>query len=345
MKCTKKIFRQVAIVILLASTMTQQLMAAEITDRSLTLSNSIPLQANVNYTFNFSVPSSTIIQSYSAQICTTASGGCTTPAGFDASSATLVSQPTGFGDGSGWSVDTADAGSLRMTNSTNSTAPGAAQAVTFGGVTNPSDTNTTFFARITTYSDASFTTAIDDGVVTASTAEEITLTGEVPPILTFCVGTSIPTDCASATGNSINFGTFSPSATSTGVSQMRANTNAGSGYAITVRGTTMTSGSNTIPALATQTPSSIGSSQFGMNLRDNTTPNVGSDPAGPGIGTYSSNYGTVDQFRFVDNDVVAQASGATDSNTFTVSYIVNIAPFQAAGNYSTTLSYICTATF
>lgn len=323
----------------------QFLWAGEIIDRSLTLSSSEAGASGVNYSFNFSVPSNTVIKSFTAQICTTAYKACTAPDGYDASNASLLSQPTGFGDSSGWSADTSDPGSLRMQNSTNTSRPGSAQTATFDGVANPSDTNTTYFARITTYANADYTDEIDAGVAAISTAEQAQLTGTVPLTLTFCVGTNIPSDCASTSGNSIDFGTFSTASTASATSRMRANTNGSGGYAITVKGTTMTSGTNSIPALSTQTESRPGTSQFGMNLRNNTTPNVGADPAGPGIGSYTPNYGTQNRFRFASGDAVAQAPNETRGNTFTVSYIVNIKSDQSAGVYSTTMTYICTATF
>lgn len=340
----KGIFTPLAITVLLLGIMAPVVYAAEITDRSVSLSSSIPSDS-ANYTFNFSVPSSTAIQSMEVDVCEDASGSCVVPTGFDASSATLLSQPTGFGDSSGWSVDTTDNTKLRMNNSTNTTAPDASQAVTFGSVTNPSTTNTTFYLHITTYQNDDYTGEIDTGVVAASTAEGIEVTGEVPPILTFCVGITISGDCSTATGNSIDMGTFSPSATASDTSQMQASTNAGDGYVITVEGTTLSSGSNTIPALNTPDSSQTGVSQFGLNLRNNNTPNVGSDPTGSGDGSADSPYDTVDQFVFNSGDIMASAPGPTDVNTFTVSYITNIAPFQAAGSYSTTLTYIATATF
>ena len=77
--------------------------AAQITARKLTLSSSSPSASNATttYTFNFTVPSSTVLQSMQAQICTTASGACTTPTGFANASSTLASQPTNLGDASG----------------------------------------------------------------------------------------------------------------------------------------------------------------------------------------------------------------------------------------------------
>lgn len=75
--------------------------AAQITARKLTLSSSAGAATSVTYTFNFTVPSSTVLKSFQAQICTTASGSCTTPSGWTGASADLASQPTNFGDASG----------------------------------------------------------------------------------------------------------------------------------------------------------------------------------------------------------------------------------------------------
>lgn len=333
-----------AIAILLLGLLAPPVQAAEITDRSVSLSSSIPGEST-NYSFNFSVPSSTAIQSFEAEVCEEASGSCAVPSGFDASSATLVSQPSGFGDSSGWSVDTTNGDLLRINNSGNTDTPDTSLAVTFGDVVNPTDANTTFYLRITTYENDDYTGEIDTGVVATSTGVGMEVTGFVPPILTFCVGKEISGDCSTATGDSIDMGTFSPNSTASDTSQMQAATNAGDGYVITVEGTTLTSGSNDIPELSSPTTSQTGTSQFGINLRDNGSPNVGEEPSGSGDGDYVSPYGTVDEFVYNSGDTIASATGPTDTNTYTVSYITNIAPFQAAGNYSTTLTYIATATF
>ncbi len=326
-----------------------QVSAAQITSRKLTLSTSSAASssATTTYTFDFTTATTATFQSFQAQICTTASGSCTTPTGFLNSSSTFTSTTL-----SGtWSVSTATAGSIRAsaTGASSTTAPAAKQIV-FGNVQNPTTTNQTFFARMTLFSDAAWTTAVDTGVVAASTATQITLSGTMDESLVFCTGTSITgQNCGTVAGSAVNFGTFSTSSTSSGTSVMAASTNGVSGYSITINGTTLTcgscSGSPTIAALASQTASSTGTAQFGTNLRVNTTPSVGADPTGTGSGTYTANYGTANQFRFVTGDSVASASGATNANTFTVSYIVNVPGSQAAGTYTATMTYICTATF
>ena len=223
-----------------------------------------------------------------------------------------------------------------------------ALSYTLGNITNPTTTNTTFYARVTTYTGTDGATgAVDTGTIAVSTAQQVQLTGVTPEILIFCVGTTIATDCSSMTGSTVDFGDFSPQATKTGTSVMQASTNAGSGYAITVNGTTLASGTNTIPALAAQTASTIGTSQFGLNMRANTIPAVGADPTNPsgGTGTYSANYGTVNQYRFGSGDTVGTAGLPTNATTYTSSYIVNIGGSQAAGVYTATMTYICTANF
>jgi len=128
---------------------------------------------------------------------------------------------------------------------------------------------------------------------------------------------------------------------------MDVGTNASSGYIVTVNGTTLTSGANTIPAY-TAGASVIGTSGFGINLTANTVPTVGAvktNGAAPSIGTYGGSYGTANTFNYLTGDTVATSAGPTNNNTFTVSYIANIGTAQAAGSYATTFTYICTATF
>lgn len=331
----------------LQSVFNAQVSAAQITARKVTLSNSAGAGTGVTYTFNFTVPSATVLQSMQAQICTTASGACSTPSGFVNSSSTLVSQPTNLGDASGWTVNTVTAGSLRISKSGNTAAPTGAQTVVFGGITNPTAQNTTFFARISTFSDAAWTTSVDTGTVAASTAQQINLSATVDETLTFCTGTSgiTTSSCAGATGSAVALGTLTASTTGTGLSQMGVGTNGGSGYAITVNGATLTSGANTISALASQTASTTGTEQFGLNLRDNATPNIGADPDGAGSGTPTANYNTVDQFRFVTADSVASKNTSESFRRYQVAYIANIDTATEAGTYTATMTYIATATF
>ncbi len=348
----------------------QSAFAGQITARSLTLQagatdGGSKASGVVKHLFAFTPPSATAVQSIQFLYCTTASGTCTMPVGLLTTSATLGTQ-TGV---SGWSLVNTTNGAPYLTR-------GAAIAVNTAvsyqllTVTNPDGTscsgttpNCTFYVRITTFTSSNATTgATDTGTVAASTATQITLSGTMPESLIFCTGATIGTvssvpDCTSATSGAVAFNQlFSPTSTATATSQMAASTNATSGYVITVNGVTLTSGSNTITANASAQTSVVGTSQFGMNLRANTTPSVGISVTPAANGTNfkgepapSSGYDTVDQFKFVSGNTVADSAnggaGPTDAQIFTVSYIVNVAGSQAAGNYQTTLTYICTPTF
>lgn len=347
-----------------------------ITSRTLTLSSSSPDASNATttYTFTFTVGNtSTTVKSVGIDICTTAGDTCVTPTGFsnqDASAA-LPSQPTGLGSSSGWTLDKTTAGSLRITNAANGTAPSGSQTIVFSNIQNPTTANEAFYARITTYSDASFTTAVDNGVVAGSTANPIVLTGTMPESLIFCAGQSITVaggrpDCTTATPGNVTFNQlFSPGGTAYATSQMAASTNAGTGYAITVSGSTLTSGSNTIPAMTATATSATGTGQFGMNLALDTAANAATPAIAPQSADVTPTGGSYDkgapltgydtggdantaQYTFDDtnpNNIADSANSATDAQLFTATYIVNVAGHQPAGTYTTTLTYICTPTF
>lgn len=317
--------------------------AAQLTSRSMAESNSAG-GAPSAHTFKFTTATSATIGSIGFLYCTSATGACTTPAGLLTTSATLTQQngATGFS-----MVNGTNGAPYIMQSPGVLIAPGTALTYTLSNITNPTPNNSEYYVRITTYTGSDGATgATDTGVVAVSTATPLSFTGTTPESLIFCVGTSITTDCSTVAGSSVDFGVFSPLSTSTGNSVMQSSTNAGNGYNITVNGTTLASGANSIPFMTSMAPSATGTSQFGMNLRSNTTPiNFGADPSGPGSGNYAPGYNTVNQYQLQTGDTVATAPGPSDTNTFTSSYVVNIKPSQAAGVYTTTLTYVCTANF
>lgn len=321
-----------AVALLLAS-YSSTVLAAQITGRSVTIGSSAA-SASTTYAFTFTVPSATVLQSAEFMACTTASGACTMPPGFSVASSTLTAQPTNLGDAAGWTVNTATAGSLRLSKSGNAAAPTGAQTVSFSNVVNPSATNSTFFLRMTTYSGATWTGAVDTGTVATSTAGEVTITATVDETLVFTLGTT-----------TVPLGSLTTSTTGSGTSTMSASTNASNGYSITVAGNTLTSGANTITALATPTASTTNTKQFGLNLMSNSTPAVGSNVTGSGSGVPATGYNTTNLFKFVSGNVVASASAPTNSNTYTASYIANIDGVTPPGSYSTVLRYVATANF
>ena len=346
----------------------QSAYAAQITARSLTLQAGVSDGGSkpggvVNHKFDFTLPTTGNVGSIKFEYCTNASATCVMPAGLVTTSATLSNQ-TGA---TGFTVVNTTNGAPYLTKAAPASASGAV-SYTLSTVTNPSAVAPavqTFYVKITTYTlSALGGTAVDAGIVAATTATQIVLTGTMPESLIFCTGATILTtggipDCSTATPGAVSFNQlFSPSDTATATSQMAASTNANSGYSITVNGPTLTSGANSIPVMATQGVSVRGTGQFGLNLKLNTvatsTIAAGAEvaPADNGVtlrGQAFTGYQTVDQFKFGSSDPVAKSdnggAGPTNSQIFTVTYIVNVPGSQAAGTYTTTLTYICTATF
>jgi hypothetical protein len=223
--------------------------------------------------------------------------------------------------------------------------------VNFNSITNPSisgNNQNTFYVRIKTYSDANWTTPLDSGAVAGSVTNQIQVTANVDETLNFCAFQTGAT-CAAGTGSTVALGTLSSSTATGGTSKLVAGTNASSGYIISSLGATL-SGPTTIAATGTTgATSSAGTAQFGINLVSNAGtpgPAQGSNPSG-GSGSASTNYGTDNTYSFAPSTLTQVASAASSSadTLYTVSYLANIPSNQQAGSYSTTLTYICTATF
>lgn len=323
--------------------------AGQLTSRKLELGSSAAA-ASTTWTFTFSPTETTALNGITFQVCDAASGTCNVPGSWSNAGSAYSTLTYNGSSQSGWALDNA-AGFLRIKNNLSTQSVAGPVAATFNTVTNPNTTNAAFYVRILTYSGDDFTTQVDNGVVAASTAAQISLSASIDETLTFCTGTSGITNssCTGATGTSVGFGTLSASATNTGLSQIGIGTNATSGYAITVNGSTLTCaacpGSPTITALGSQAASSTGNEQFGLNLRDNATPDVGVEPDGSGTATPTTNYNTVNQYRFVSGDSIASKAGTDQFRRFHVAYITNITTASEAGAYNSTLTYIATATF
>lgn len=269
---------------------------------------------------------------------------CTVPAGIDVTSAVLSSQ-TGFG---GFNISAADTttNKLVINRAVSANPPAGASTYKFDNVLNP-NANGTYFVRFSTHGSTNGSgPAIEYGGVVIYLASPLSVSSEVPPYLRFCVAVSIAGfDCSSATTFSLDFGEFSVASAKSGVSEAVVSTNAGLGYSVTLSGTTLTSGSNTISELNFPTPSIPGTSQFGLNLRANSSPSVGADAVGSGTGNASANYSIPNNFKFTSGDIIFSSASTSDFKKFTVSYITNISNSQAAGEYATTITYICLANF
>jgi hypothetical protein len=162
-----------------------------------------------------------------------------------------------------------------------------------------------------------------------------------------CWGFNVaPTISFSISSNSISLGTLTTASTGSGSHTLSVATNAGSGFAITYNGATLTSGLSTIPVYSGGA-SSPGTAGFGINLRNNATPNVGADvTTNSGTCGYHTDYDDVDAYRFVAGTTTTVTSVSAPADcVYTASYVANISSVTPAGSYSTAITYILTGTF
>jgi hypothetical protein len=327
--------------------------AAQITTRSLTLGTS-QASTSTSHNYKFTAPTATTVLSADFLYCTTPSGSCTTPTGITTTTAALNGAPANLGSAGSWTIGgTPTNGRIQISNASNTGSPSANATVNFNTITNPSisgSNQNTFYVRVTTYSASNWTGVLDTGVVAGSVTNQIQVTASVDETLNFCAFQTGAT-CAAGSGTTVALGTLSSSAATSGTSKLIAGTNAASGYVIQYTGATLTcggcSGSPTIAATGTTgAASSTGSAQFGINAVSNTVPSVGSNASG-GSGAASTNYATSNTFSYQASTLtqIASAAGASADTLYTISYLANIPSNQQAGSYSTTLTYICTATF
>jgi hypothetical protein len=267
---------------------------------------------------------------------------CVPPAGLDASSVVLSSQQgeTAF------ALSGLSTANYIILSRPASLPGGLPSQYVFSNITNPS-ADGSYYVRIQTYTSTDATGLdIESGGVVFALNQALNVTAEVPPYLRFCVSVTISGfDCSSANSYLIDLGEFSKSQARSASSEFVVATNASFGYSVILSGTTLTSGNNIIPALLPGGASVPGTSQFGINLRSNTNPSIGADPAGPGIGAVSAAYSAQNIFRFQTGDTIATSANSSDNQKFTISYLANIASSQPAGYYATTLTYICLANF
>lgn len=317
--------------------------AAQLTGRSVAVGSSQP-SAQTSHAFTFSYVSLDHVGSIKFEYCTNSpffDDTCDAPAGMSLAAASLSEQSGEVG----FSVVVANANELVIARAPAAPTPGSSHYV-LDGVVNPSTPRQTVYVRVSTHGDGlAADPRIDEGAILFSTTGAFTTQGFVPPYLTFCVGVTVALDCSTATGNAMNLGELSTASASVATSQFSGATNDESGYTTYVHGTTMTAGNQIIPALGLPSPSSPGTSQYGINLVANTVPSVGGNPSGPGSATPLPGYSTQNLFKYVSGEAIAATNLPTEFRVFTVSYIVNVSGAQPVGRYATTMTFTAVASF
>jgi hypothetical protein len=313
-------------------------------DRSLLLSANAPSAVSI-YNFSIALVTPETLGSIQLKFCSNSpfyDDPCTAPSGFNASTASLTTQSgnTGFTLGANPNANTII---LTRPPTISNLSP---SNYVFGGITNP-DTRGSYYVRVQTYATPDATGTLGDaGGIAFSINDALNVSSTVPPYLSFCSGADITGyDCLNATGSYVNFGELSATRTAAGTTKLLAATNAEQGYVIAIGGTTLTSGNQEITALTIGDASRPGVSQFGINLRANVAPRIGTEPDGKGIGSPVNGYGTSDRYKFGNGDVIASSTVPDYPRQYTVSYIVNVPKGQAPGVYVSTITYICLAKF
>ena len=242
--------------------------------------------------------------------------------------------------------------------------------------------NCTFYARLLTYSTAAGATSytptsigavqpplIDDGGVALSTNQAVTVTSKVQEQLTFCVFTGAS---CSAGGGSVLLGDTQGVLYTTGpfvdkTTTYTISTNAINGLTIRMLGNTLTSGTNTINAIGgTATTSALGTSQFGLCNWISSMTTMTLTVASPYNGTYCSTVtqtagtgstgglGSGANFAF-DTTQTTTTYGATLASaaaiasavagTGIISFLGNTSVTLPAGLFTTSITFVSTATY
>lgn len=322
-----------------------QVAAQELTTRRIQLSTAVP-GAATQHAFSFTVPSTNPIGSMAFEYCTNSPLpyiACVPPAGLDLNAIVLSSQTgnTGFTI----SVPDSTANKIVLTRAVVAGVSGVS-TYDFNNIINPTTAGQTTFIRIATFPTTDGSGAYtDNGSVAFATANPFQVDAYVPPFLTFCVGVFVTINCNSVTGSRVDVGELQADLTAVANMQFSGATNDGTGYTTYLNGYTMTSGNNVITALAANGASIAGTSQFGMNVRANTSPTAGLDPVGAGSSVANPAYNTPNSFRFVNGEPITSSPTSTDFKLFTATYIVNVSASQPPGVYATTMTFTAVASF
>lgn len=335
--------------------------AGQVTSRAIKMNSSLVSATGVSYEVSFTTvqaAQSIVIDFCSGSDTPIIGGACTGPTGFSAASGSLS------GSGMGAWTPTWAASTVKLAGG--SSIGAGAQTFTLGNITNQS-TNGTFYARVTTYSDATWggtTTAYVDpttpgdfkdfGGFALSTNTIINISAKVQEQLIFCVSRSAPGNgCSGLDAPDLELGhgtnkILDSTAVDTDTAHFQVSTNASANVVVRMKGTVLTSGSNTIPAspAGTNSPFAIaaGTADFGMRVSS----------AGANT-TIDSNYGHASNYGYdvttaTNNatsgygDPIATVSAVQNSNT-QITFAATASLTTPAGLYTSTQNLIATGTY
>jgi hypothetical protein len=124
-----------------------------------------------------------------------------------------------------------------------------------------------------------------------------------------------------------------------------------SGYTVITVSNPPKNNTYTMHNLTSQTASTPGTEQFGINLVANTLPvTFGANPiqnpsSAFSFGVAATGYNTPNLYRYVPGDTIADSTSSSGETDYTISYIYNISNLTPGGSYLFNDVLVATATF
>lgn len=149
---------------------------------------------------------------------------------------------------------------------------------------------------------------------------------------------------------SVNLGALSASATKTGTATFSVLNYTSYGYIVQTIGNPPNNGGHTLTGMSSAAPSQAGSEQFGINLKNNSSPDIGAEPQQLPDGSFSSGaaaagYNVANSFKYVPGDTIAAASQSSGRTDYTISFIANMSINTPGGSYSGNQTLVVTGTY
>jgi hypothetical protein len=331
--------------------------AATYSTASVAVSDPRP-NVTASYTFTASNVTLSLIRCVKFQYSDTATGS-TVPSGMSTAAATLdtTANTNYVPTPASWTIAHPANGTLTITNATGETpASASARKVTFNNITNSALSDTKFWLKVFTYSNADCSTGqLDNGTVLFILTNGSTLTLTVDQTLTFtinavaasqaCDGT---TTTAASTSTTIPFGTVTAAGNAVVCQDLQAATNATNGYTIYARYTAKPTNAlaQTIADLGGGTPvpnsapvnfTAAGTESYGYTTND----------AALGTGTANRFTSPTQNWAAMSatNAEVAYEPAGVTSATYRIGHQVGVSLTTKPGTYSTTIIYTCTPVY
>lgn len=341
--------------------------AGALSPAKLMINNSQAGATGVTYQFRFTTSVTTSIKQLNVLFCNAASGACVAPTGLvNTGAAIAIDNIAGTGRTNTFTGN----GTLSTVITTPAAQSTQAVLIDYTGITNPTTINTTYYARITTYSDTG-STVIDTATVAFAVLDttSIAVTAAVDPTLTFSiagvtgngvatVNTAVTTTGVTTTASTIPFGTLVAATPKIAAQDITITTNASSGYTVTASHSAGTQSGN--PPLTSGSTNNI-DAWSGTN----TTPTTWSSPAGGAANTNTGYFGyttedaslcTGSAARFTTSapkwagstttgaELICSATGVTTETT-RIGYEAEVNSIQPPGSYSGTVVLVATPTY